>query len=511
MKNHLRLLIITESPPLVSDLSSELHKKGIEAEWEMTPLGTPLQGHLTCVDWDAIIVDDDLLEGNDSFVGYEMKGREEALPIILVVRKNREEAVLISMGSDFQDYVLRENLNRFPFLLDREIRAASLRRQLRQAQKLEAIGVLAGGIAHDFNNILAAIIGYTELSREELPEESPLRPNLDQILRAGLRAKDLVQQILACSRQMESERRPLPLQLIVKETLKLLRSSLPSTIQIRTQINEQCGMVMADPAQIHQVIMNLCTNAYHAMRERGGVLTVGLEESFGGNSVHPSQAGFLNKAYILMTVSDSGHGMDSKTLARIFEPCFTTKPPHEGTGMGLMMVQNIVKGHGGVIQVQSEPDKGTTFRLYFPQWEQPAQSAIVDSAPLPHGRGHILFVDDEEQIVHSNRQMLERLGYEVTGMSSSLAALAAFRARPGEYHLVITDLTMPRLTGLELTQEIRQIRPDVPVVLCTGFSERATPELIRELEINAFLTKPVTSREMAQLLYKILRTDSSSP
>ncbi len=306
--------------------------------------------------------------------------------------------------------------------------------------------------------------------------------------------------------QMESERRPLPLHWIVKEALKLLRSSIPATIQIRTQINEHCGMVMADPAQIHQVIMNLCTNAYHAMRERGGVLDVGLEESLGGTSDLPSQAGFHDKAYILMTVSDSGHGMDSKTLGRIFKPCFTTKAPHVRTGMGLMMVQNIVKGHGGVIQVQSKPNKGTTFRLYFPRWEQPVQTATIDSAPLPQGEGHIWFVDDEEQIVHSNRQMLGRLGYEATGMSSSLAA---FRARPEKYHGVITDLTMPRLTGLELTREIRQIRPDVPAVLCTGFSERATSELIRELEINPFLTKPVTSREMAQMLYKILQADST--
>jgi signal transduction histidine kinase/CheY-like chemotaxis protein len=512
MKNPLKLLILTNNPQVLNDVSGELQKAGIDADLELGPPDILFQTDVQKKAWNAILVDDSSIGVEQTTLPVQWK--ECDLPLVLITRTSTEDAAIAALAEGFHDYVVRDNLKRLPAVLIREMRSGSLRRQLQQAQKLEAMGVLAGGIAHDFNNILAAIIGYSELSLDDLPEGSALRDNLDQILKASLRAKDLVQQILICSRRMENERQPLQVQLIVKEALKLLRSSFPSTIQIRTQFSGDGGWIMADPSQLHQVIMNLCTNAYQAMQELGGILTITLEDLFLNSSTRQLHPEFQDGAYTRLTVADTGQGMDLRTLERIFDPFFSTKPPSEGTGMGLAVVQSIVKAHRGVINVQSAPGKGSTFSLYFPRLVQSTSPIAAEKSLLPTGKGHILFVDDEEQIVHANRQMLERLGYQVTGTSSSLAALAAFRARPEKYQLVITDLTMPRMTGLELTRELRQIRPDVPVILCTGFSERATPEKIRELEINAFLTKPVISRELAFLLQKILQggvPDGGSP
>jgi signal transduction histidine kinase/CheY-like chemotaxis protein len=454
--------------------------------------------------WDAVVADTDLPGFSIKAILPLFAQLSLDLPFLLLVSPEKEEEALAAMQAGAHDYVLKTDLRRLPLALGRELMVAANRRQLRQAQRLEALGVLAGGIAHDFNNILAAILGYAELLREDSAPDSLQHANLEQIVKASNRARELVHQILAFSRRVQSERKPLQLQPIIDEALQLLRATLPKAIQIRTRVDARCGPVLADAIQIHQILMNLATNAYHAMREQGGVLEVGLEEVLVNPAAVQLQPDFKEGIYVQLTVSDTGYGMAPRTLERIFDPDFTTKPIGEGTGMGLAVVQGIVKGYGGAITVRSQPGKGTLFHLFFPRCKESEAKAVPAATGMPRGQGNILFVDDEEQIVHSNRQLLERLGYHVTGMVSSLAALAAFRARPARFDLVITDLTMPKLTGVELLQELRQIRPDIPVILCTGFSENVMAETIKSLEINAFITKPVTSREMAQVLHKVL-------
>ena len=302
-----------------------------------------------------------------------------------------------------------------------------LQAQLQQAQKMEAIGTLAGGIAHDFNNILSLIIGYTELALDDVPEESPARDNINEAYKAGKRARDLVKQILTFSRQSESERKPVKIHLIVTETLKLIRSSLPTTIEIRESITTT-GMALADPMQIEQVIMNLAANAYHAMREKGGLLEVSLADmefdadfSYRQLDVHPGP-------YLRLTVRDTGHGIEKRNINRIFEPYYTTKEKSGGTGMGLAIVHGIVKGHGGVITVESEPGNGTKFHVFLPRVESVEEVAEIEEVALPlRGKERILFVDDEPGMINMGKQILERLGYEVVARTSSIEALEAFR------------------------------------------------------------------------------------
>ncbi len=347
-----------------------------------------------------------------------------------------------------------------------------LERQLCQAQKLEAIATLAGGIAHDFNNILAAIVTNTEMATDHAAEGTELREHLDIIAKAGQRARNLVRQILTLSCQGEKERKPVRLEFIVKECLKLLRASLPTTIDVCYRAGERSGMVLADPTQLHQVVMNLCTNAADAMRE-GGSLTVELASAdlpggeIGGDPPLPPGA------YLRLSVSDTGHGMDRRTMERIFDPFFTTKEPGRGTGLGLSVVHGIVRNHKGGISCASEPEKGTCFRVYLPLVE--GEGTGGEDAPIeavPKGKERILFLDDEEDIVVSTQKMLVGLGYEVVAGSDSREALNVFRAQPERFDLVITDQTMPHMTGDRLAQEILGLRPGLPILICTGMGSR---------------------------------------
>ncbi len=380
-----------------------------------------------------------------------------------------------------------------------------LETQLRQAQKMEAVGSLAGGIAHDFNNVLFPIIGYTELIMEDVPEESKTRRNLNRILQAANRAKDLVQQILAFSRQAEKERRPVQIQSIVKEAGKLLRSSIPKNIEIRQEIEEDCRPVMADPVQIHQVVMNLCTNAYHSMREKGGVLEVSLmEEEIGGDDLK-ADLGLFPGSYLKLTVSDTGHGMDKAVMSRIFDPYFTTKAPDEGTGMGLSVVHGIVKGHGGEIEVHSEPKKGTTFHVHLPIIDIGAlEPEALSQEPIQRGSERILLVEDEELIIQMLEQILEDIGYHVTPRTSSVEALKAFEARPDKFDLVITDMTMPNMTGAELAPRLLKIRPDIPIILCTGFNEMIDETRAKAIGIQEYVMKPILRHDIARTIRKVL-------
>jgi signal transduction histidine kinase/ActR/RegA family two-component response regulator/HAMP domain-containing protein len=379
-----------------------------------------------------------------------------------------------------------------------------LTRQLYQAQKLEAIGTLAGGIAHDFNNILVPIIMGAELALMTIPVENQAHPMMQKVLTAGMRAKDLVQQILAFSRQSDLERRPMRLGSLLKETIKLARASLPATIEMRQSIAAEKDMVLANPTQVHQVMMNLFSNAGHAMREAGGVLEVSLENEIVGKGeelgVPLIRAGHFAK----LMVSDTGHGMDRSTLEQIFNPFFTTKERGEGTGLGLSIVHGIIKSYEGAITVKSQPGQGTSFTIWIPLVEAEAKDQASESVPLPLGHERILFVDDEPFIVEISRQILDRLGYRVDTRTDPLEALEMFKRDPGLYDLVITDMTMPKMTGDRLAIELLRMRPEIPILLCTGFSERMTEAAALEMGIKGFIMKPIAVAEIARKVREAL-------
>ncbi len=379
-----------------------------------------------------------------------------------------------------------------------------LQTRLQQAQKMEAIGTLAGGIAHDFNNILSAILGYTEMTGVALPQGHEAHETLEQVLKASHRAKDLVAQILAFSRQSEQEKKPTNLSLIVKEVLKLLRASLPSTIEIRQEITTDKDTVIADPVEIHQVLMNLCTNAHHAMTETGGVLEVTLTPVDLDADEAASYPDLRPGPYVRLTVSDTGHGIDRAIVGQIFDPYFTTKEKGVGTGLGLAVVDGIVKSHGGAITLRSQPGKGSTFDLFFPLVEMEAAPVTETVEQCPRGSECILFVDDEEPLADLGRRMLHHLGYDVISRSSSVEALEAFRAQPDKFDLVVTDQTMPNMTGEMLAKKIMGIRSDIPIILCTGYSEVIREEHAKAIGIRTFVMKPIVLKEIARTVRRVL-------
>jgi PAS domain S-box-containing protein len=381
-----------------------------------------------------------------------------------------------------------------------------LQSQLRQAQKMEAIGTLAGGIAHDFNNILSAIMGYTEIAALQFPDENKVKGSLKEVLNAGRRARDLVKQILDFSRKSEQERIPIQIGPVVKEALKLLRSSLPTTIEIREHIEGDTAIVEADPTQIHQILMNLCANASHAMSGEEGILEVAIGNVEVGSS--DSALGYSDIPpgnYLRLTVSDTGKGMTPEILERIFEPYYTTKEKGEGTGLGLSVAHGIVKSYGGTVTAYSEPGKGSTFHVYFPVIQKKAEVPETDeAAPIPTGNEHILLIDDEPALTDLGKQMLEKLGYKVRTRTSSMEALKLFETKPDQFDLVITDMTMPHMTGEKLAGELMKIRSDIPVIICTGYSEYIAEEKANEIGIRAFVMKPVVMRDLANTVRKVL-------
>ncbi|MFZ5453847.1 MAG: PAS domain S-box protein [Thermodesulfobacteriota bacterium] len=377
--------------------------------------------------------------------------------------------------------------------------------QLRQAQKMEAIGTLAGGIAHDFNNILGAIIGYGEMIQMFHTSLDPkVKRDVDEILRAAFRAKDLVQQILTFSRRVDQDRKPIQLQMIIKESIKFLRATLPSTIEIRQFLDPEVGPVLADPTQMQQVVMNLCTNAAHAMRQEGGVLEVSLSEVVVSEGEKETLK-LVTGPYAKMMVKDSGHGIPPEVLERIFDPYFTTKGMGEGTGLGLAVVEGIIQSHGGAITVESEPGIGTVFLVFIPLMERSEITLPSETpAPIPQGEGQILFVDDEPSLAHLGQGLLTQLGFEVDAFTSSTAALAKFRQNPQRYDLAIVDLTMPQMTGVELTRELLQIKPDLPIILSSGFADQISQETLREMGFRDFILKPWSVRPLAETIKKVL-------
>jgi PAS domain S-box-containing protein len=379
----------------------------------------------------------------------------------------------------------------------------NLEAQLQQAQKMEAIGTLAGGIAHDFNNILGIILGNTELAMDDIPGWNPTLSNLKEILSASLRARDVVTQLLSFARKTELERKPTNIIPIVKESLRLLRSSIPTSIDIRQNIAKNVGTILADATQIHLILINLCTNASHAMPD-GGVLTVSLKNVELDEDSATQYTDLNTECCVNLTVSDTGHGILKEEIDRIFDPYFTTKEIGKGTGMGLAVVHGIVKGHDGRIDVKSEPGKGTIFSIFFPVVEGEAVSEIETDEEFPTGNERILFVDDEPSMVHVGRYRLERLGYQVEAQTSPVDALELFRVNPDQFDLVITDMTMPRMTGKQLVKEILEIRPDMPTIICTGFSEKMDEEKAKGMGIRHYIEKPINRADLAKLVRKVL-------
>jgi PAS domain S-box-containing protein len=387
---------------------------------------------------------------------------------------------------------------------------ATLQAHLNQAQKMEAVGTLAGGIAHDFNNILAAILGYAELVKDDCPQGSRTRGDIEQVLKASRRAKDLVKQILTFSRWDKTEDIPLQPAMIIRETIKMLRSSLPTTIDIRQDLDPQSGWVMADPTQIHQILMNLCTNAFHAMEETGGILSITLKTT----TLSPDDLSFEPSIqpgqFMQLSIGDTGSGINPEIQDKIFDPYFTTKAVGKGTGMGLAIIHGIVKNYGGVLSCRSQPGKGSIFDVYLPVLEDAEPPENTPENPLPLGNERILVVDDEEALVKMIKSMLEVLGYKVTTRTNSLEALAIFEAQPQAFDLVITDQTMPAMTGSDLAHRMLQIRPDLPIILCTGYSSLISEEKAMAMGIKGFALKPLAKKDIAALIRKVLRKGESS-
>ncbi len=441
------------------------------------------------------------------YVGASLQGRTgEVTGVICCISRNK-----LSISKQTQD-VMKIIAARISAEIGRKViekEKDKLESQIGQNQKMESVGTLAGGIAHDFNNILFPILGHTEMLIEDVPKDSPFQDGLNEIYTGALRAKGLVKQILTFSRQENSELKLLKIQPIINEALKFIRATIPTTISIKQDLQADCGVIKADPTQIHQVIMNLATNASHAMEDTGGELNVRLKE------IELGEYDLINSDitpgnFACLKVTDTGKGMDKDLIKKIFDPFYTTKEKGKGTGMGLSVVHGIVNSMGGAIQVYSEPGKGTEFTVYVPvekSYSEQQRTQVKKS--IKGGNEHILLVDDEKSIIKMEEQMLKRLGYKVTSRISSIEALEAFRVNPAKFDLVITDMAMPNLSGDKLAVELIKIRSDIPILLCTGYSENTPQEKAASLSTKGFLMKPIVMKDLAQKIREVLDEKNS--
>lgn len=432
----------------------------------------------------------------ESFQGYcpTVQGTSKHWDVVISPIYNHEGEVsrLLAISRDISEWKRSEE------------KKTRLGTQLQQAQKMQAIGTLAGGIAHEFNNVLGVILGYTDMIRSDMPPHSRDRKRLSRVLKAGLRAKDLVTQILTFCRKSDNKRIPLNLNVLIKESLKLIQPSIPSSIEIRQNFCTETANVLADPGEINQILMNLCANAVHAMREKG-VLEISLETVNLSDKQAAQTVSLTAGQYVRLSVKDTGEGLDPQTKERVFEPFFTTKGVGEGTGMGLALVYGIVESYGGAIFIDSEVGKGATFELYFPTMQDivAEEEAEETSSPVS-GSGHILLIDDDEMYAETVTDLLERLGYSVTTMASSENALKLFQEKPGEFDLIITDQVMPGLTGEEVSREILTIRPGTPIIISTGHSTQMDAEKAKLMGIREFAMKPYVVSDIAKIIKKIL-------
>jgi PAS domain S-box-containing protein len=439
-------------------------------------------------------------EGTHRFewVRRQADGSERYLDVTLTLLPMKGRKLLHATWRDMTEHIQS--------LRERE----RLQSQLIQSQKMEAIGNLAGGIAHDFNNILAGIMGYTEFYMDEVQDRPKVYQGMEQVLRAAERAKDLVQQVLTFSRKTEHAKKPVVLAHIVDEVVRFMRASIPTTIEIKPQIGARSDVIIGDPSQLHQVLVNLCTNAGHAMKDKGGILGIELNKAFVDNGSLLQPPPIKHGRYLVLTVRDTGHGISRENLERIFEPYFTTKEKGEGTGLGLAVVHGIVKNHGGEIRVYSEEGRGTEFKVYLPFMEHTIEEKHDrDDTVLPGQGETILFVDDEQMIVELNKDILENLGYRVVTETDPIKAIEVFKDGCDAFDLVITDKTMPHLTGFDVAQAVRDIRADIPVLLCSGFQEKGDAERIADIGISKLIIKPTSKSILARTIRDILDRGNS--
>jgi PAS domain S-box-containing protein len=388
----------------------------------------------------------------------------------------------------------------------------SVEAQLRQSQKMEALGTLAGGIAHDFNNILIGIIGFSEMLLDDVAPEDPTHRKLELISKSAKRGCNLVRQILAFSRKGETDKKPVGMGSLIREVTELLRATTPSTVEIQERILTEEDMALVDQVQIHQVLLNLCTNAVHAIGARSGIIEINLTDEQPGPNDHLVGKVNIKGPYVKLTVSDTGCGMSAEVMEKIFDPFFTTKNPGEGTGMGLSVVHGIIKGHDGLISVRSKPRRGSTFSVFLPRLKPKPAPLAKRAPPIPRGRGRILFVDDEEMIAEMTKERLERLGYAVTVATDARKALDLFSGDPHAFDLVITDYAMPGMTGTDLAHELAKTREDIPVILCSGLDETVPAGKMKKMGIKGFLIKPVLKEDLARQVHTVLKgADARKP
>ena len=453
--------------------------------------------------------------------GYEVCNRLKSdentihIPIIMITEVksdsiSREQR--IDAGVDgflkkpFDEVELTALINMALRIHDSEKETVKLKNQLQKARKMQAMGTLAGGIAHEFNNMLFPIIGYAEMSMYDLPEHNTIKNNLKKILKAANRAKDLVQQILDYSRQDDQERKPLKVQYIIKETLKLARAWFPSTVEIRQNIDNACGPVIASPSEIQQLIMDLCTRAHHAMKEKGGVLEITLSEVDVASHGSPSKTDLKKGAYLQLTVNYTNHGIEDNDMEQRLDSHVSLHAQGKETGSGLYGIDEIFQIYQGTTSIDSDPGKGTTVRVYLPLSHTGSNElpAIPEEQPFPMGHESVLLIDDEEDVLEMMHAMIEKLGYQVISRNNSIEALDTFRDHPRKFDLVITDQTMPEMTGLELVEQLIRIRPDIPVILCTGYMEMTGEDNAGSPGIGAYVMKPVRISDISVKIRKLL-------
>ncbi len=519
MSTSLRILVLEDNPYDAEIEIALLEKANYACEWERVESQGEFMACLEAPNYDVIIADYNLPDFNGLIALELFREHNLDIPFIIVSGAIGDEKAIQCLKSGATDYVLKDRLLRLESVVQRCLHEkekqrklkrnaeerAELEKLLHEAQYMEALGVLSSGIAHDFNNCLTVIRGYAEIAlARQLPEDHAASDSMKQILNASQRATDLVKQILASSRREEQEMTGIGIRPIIKETLKLLRASLPACIEIRQNLSAESDTIIGDAGQFHQVLMNLCTNAGHVMRDEGGILTIDLQETDIGYNTASFYPELKPGPYLCLSVSDTGCGMPVSVRERIFEPYFTTKAIDEGTGLGLAVTHRIVSTFGGGIRVESEPGKGSIFKLFFPSHAS-AQKLIPElHRPITGGAEHILFIDDEPVITEVGRVLLKQLGYHVTAMEDSIEALEKFSQQPEAYDMVITDLSMPKLNGDGLAQKLMRIRPDIPIILCTGHDKKTWEKKALDLGIRKMLVKPFSRSALAEIVRNIL-------